>query len=74
MCVFEFFAGAPELGEAFFEMIGKQWHAEKISGRSLVMRARAASARSFVPVFDRAVAASKPSQGHEIDLLGPRQM
>ena len=36
--------------------------------------ARAASARSFVPVFDRAVAASKPSRGHEIDLLGPRQM
>ena len=42
--------------------------------RPFACYARAASARSFVPVFDRAVAASKPSRGHEIDLLGPRQM
>src|SRR6516225_1157953 len=65
---FELFARAAELGESILQMIGQQRHSQQIRGRALVVQASGFRAQ-VLPIFERAVAATEPSQGHQIDLL-----
>src|SRR6516165_6399391 len=68
MSHFELFARGAELGERILQMIGQQGHSEQIRGGALVVQANGFRPQ-VLPVLERAVAATEPSQGHQIDLL-----
>src|SRR5215831_6736971 len=68
MSHFELFARGAELGESIFQMVGQQRHSQQIRGRALVVQASGFRAQ-VLPIFERAVAATEPGKGHEIDLL-----
>src|SRR6516225_5746280 len=65
---FELFARGAELGESIFQMVGQQRHSQQIRSGALVVQASGLRAQ-VLPVFERAVTATEPSQGHEINLL-----
>jgi hypothetical protein len=46
-----FVARVPELRQRLIEMVGKEWHAEQIRRRALVMSARGFRTQ-FVPILD----------------------
>src|SRR5262249_52306796 len=68
MSHFELLAREAELGESIFQMVGQQRHSQQIRGRALVVQASGFRAQ-VLPIFERAVAATEPSHGYQIDLL-----
>src|SRR5262249_33903434 len=57
-----------ERGQALFQIVRQQRHAQQIRGGAPVVGTRRLGAQ-IVPLLDAAIAAAEPCQGDEIDLL-----
>ena len=76
MAYLDIFAGQVEQGQSLLQVVGEKRDTKQIGGRALVVSPRGFGAQ-FVPILNRAVAAPKPCQSHEIDLSRddpPRQI